>query len=74
MSRKVLILALALAFITLRAFLHNNNIQNFQVIQSVTGSIEVRSDGGYFPAAGGGHAAETGLCGNRHTGRERHDS
>lgn len=42
------ILALALAFITLRAFLHNNNIQNFQVIQSVTGSIEVRSDGGYF--------------------------
>ena len=42
------ILALMLALIVMRAFLHNNSVQNFQVIQSVTGSIEVRSDGGYY--------------------------
>ena len=42
------ILALVLALIVMRAFLHSNSVQNFQVIQSVTGSIEVRSDGGYY--------------------------
>jgi len=29
-------------------FLHSNNVQNFQVIQSVSGAVEIRSDGGYY--------------------------
>ena len=28
--------------------IHSNNIQNVQVIQSITGDIEIRSDGGYY--------------------------
>ena len=42
------ITALVIGGLICYAFLHNNNVQNFQVIQSVTGAVEVRSDGGYY--------------------------
>ena len=42
------VIAIALAGFVSYVFLHSNSVQNFQVIQSVTGSIEVRGDGGYY--------------------------
>ena len=42
------IVAVTLAVIISGVFLHSNSVQNFQVIQSVSGSVEVRSDGGYY--------------------------
>jgi len=42
------VVALVLALIISNVFLHSNNVQNFQVIQSITGDIEVRHDGGYY--------------------------
>lgn len=42
------IIAIILAFIVCRMLLHSNSVQNFQVIQSVSGDIEVRADGGYY--------------------------
>jgi len=42
------IVALVLALIISSIFLHSNNVQNFQVIQSINGDIEVRHDGGYY--------------------------
>ena len=43
-----LVLAVILAAAVSYVFLHSNSVQNFQVIQSVTGEIEVRGDGGYY--------------------------
>lgn len=42
------VIAVILAVIVGRAFLHSNNVQNFQVIQSITGNVDIRSDGGYY--------------------------
>jgi hypothetical protein len=42
------IIAVVLAVLISSVFLHSNSVQNFQVIQSVTGSVDVRSDGGYY--------------------------
>ena len=41
-------LAIVIAAAACAAFLHSNSVQNFQVIQSITGTVEVRSDGGYY--------------------------
>ena len=40
--------AVILVFITLIGLLHENDIQDFQVVQSPTGRIEVISQGGYY--------------------------
>ena len=42
------IVAVVVGVIVSRAFLHYNSVQNFQVIQSVNGNVEVRPDGGYY--------------------------
>lgn len=42
------IAAVVLGIVVSSVFLHSNNVQNFQVIQSVNGAIEIRSDGGYY--------------------------
>ena len=42
------LVAIGLALLVSSAFIHSNNVQAFQVIQSVSGDIEVRSDGGYY--------------------------
>lgn len=42
------VIAIILAWVVCGVFLHSNNVQNFQVIQSITGNIEVRHDGGYY--------------------------
>ena len=42
------IIAIILALLVSAVFLHSNAVQNFQVIQSVSGAIEIRSDGGYY--------------------------
>jgi len=42
------VIAIILAVLVSSVFLHSNNIQNFQVIQSVSGDIEIRPDGGYY--------------------------
>ena len=39
---------IAVAVLIGGAFLHSNNVQNFQVIQSVSGAIEIRHDGGFY--------------------------
>ena len=39
---------IAVAVLVGSAFLHSNNVQNFQVIQSVSGAIEIRHDGGFY--------------------------
>ena len=43
-----IVIAVVMAVIVGRAFLHSNNVQNFQVIQSITGKVDIRSDGGYY--------------------------
>ena len=42
------VIAIVLAVLISSVFLHSNSVQNFQVIQSVTGAVDVRSDGGYY--------------------------
>ena len=42
------VIAVILAVIVSSVFLHSNSVQNFQVIQSVSGDVDVRSDGGYY--------------------------
>lgn len=37
-----------LAVVICAAFIHVNDVQNFQVVQSLSGNIEVRSDGGFY--------------------------
>ena len=43
-----IVIAIVLAVLVSSVFLHSNKVQNFQVIQSVTGAVEVRGDGGYY--------------------------
>ena len=40
--------AVLLAIVICSFFLHSNDVQNFQVIQSITGDVEIRHDGGYY--------------------------
>ena len=42
------VIAVILAILISSVFLHSNSVQNFQVIQSVSGEVDVRSDGGYY--------------------------
>ncbi len=42
------VIAVILAFLVSSVFLHSNSVQNFQVIQGVSGAVDVRSDGGYY--------------------------
>lgn len=42
------IIAIVVAVLISTMFLHSNNIQDFQVIQSISGNIEVRAEGGYY--------------------------
>jgi len=43
-----LVLALIIAGVIGGAFIGKNNVQNFQVIQSPTGSVRIQSEGGYY--------------------------
>ena len=43
-----LMLALIIAGVIGGAFIGKNNVQNFQVIQSPTGSVRIQSEGGYY--------------------------
>lgn len=42
------VIAIVLAILVSSVFLHSNSVQNFQVIQGVSGDVDVRSDGGYY--------------------------
>ena len=42
------IIAIIAAIAVSACFLHSNSVQNFQVIQSISGNVEIRADGGYY--------------------------
>ena len=43
-----IIIGIVFGFFLLCSCLHKNDVQNFQVVQSLTGNIEIISQGGYY--------------------------
>ena len=43
-----LVISIVVAIVICSVFVGKNNVQNFQVIQSPSGSVRIQSDGGYY--------------------------
>ena len=44
----ILVILIILILILAKGFIGKNDVQNFQIIQSINGNIEIRTDGGYY--------------------------